>query len=459
MTDVEREVRELLQRKADDAWSPPGAPPHVVKRARRRQMFTASVGAIATVVVGVGGFLGVRGLLADREDTPADRPRVEGTVNGITVIYPEGWFLVDPVEAGIEAPPLGDELPHLVFWLSSYDPVPWAACPGLHTDAPREQLLMSIQELPLELGAGPAAAPWPADLAPLDVGNTEGVACYPGYEFLQASWSANGRSFEARAGIGPDAAEADRDALLEAFAGLRFAPSEGGPSKATIASGEAGDATWELVASRSAGRLVLELQWEEGQESGGYATGAFQVPDAADVELATHRFGEGESAGTVIFGVVSRDVARIIVEIPDGPPVEVQPIDIPDAIDSEVEAFVATVMATRGTVVPQDADGFALDHVGFVSRSGALPEPGDLSPLSDVFGTIVGYVVVGDDTDFGWSPPGPGLALPVEAYRDAARAPLVDVNQDVASWWDSRPGQGAPDDAFRDWWSAYPLTS
>jgi hypothetical protein len=322
---LDEELRDLLQRKADEPWPPPELSPRVLHRARRRQTLTAALAGATAVLVGAGSFLGARAILTGRESGLANTNRVTETVNGITITYPEAWFLVDPVEAGIEPPTLGNDLPRLVFFLSTYDPVRTeASCPGLTAEAPSEQLVMTIQELPLDLGGGPASAPWPMELEPLQTGDTADTACYPSWEFFHTSFTASNRSFEARVGFGPEVSPVDRDELLRSFADLAFQPLEGPAAQVVLARGPAADVTWQLVVYRY-GELQFSLDWQDqaGMSAGGTGISPNLVREAAYMELGQESFGPADRRETVLFGAIAESVARLQVAyegIPGGGP-------------------------------------------------------------------------------------------------------------------------------------------
>ena len=82
MSDIERELRQVMQRKAEEAWRPPSGTQAVVERARRRQRgFGVLVGALA-VVVALGGITASRSLLPDRNIAPSKPAPTEVVVPG-----------------------------------------------------------------------------------------------------------------------------------------------------------------------------------------------------------------------------------------------------------------------------------------------------------------------------------------------------------------------------------------
>jgi hypothetical protein len=176
-----------------------------------------------------------------------------------------------------------------------------------------------VQEMPLAL-SGEGSQPWPIPLQTMDVGTTEPGGCYGGWTFMRASWTASGRSFEARVGFATDTSPADRTALVEAYASMTFAPGSVSPQdEVELATGvtESG-ATWSLTASRT-GDLCWGLEVESansGSGSGGCDDGQGSGKPSL---IAVHL----DPATTVIAGVVpgggDLTIEIDILDSPDGP--------------------------------------------------------------------------------------------------------------------------------------------
>src|SRR5918995_882530 len=266
MNDLERELRNALDREAGDAPAPHDAGA-AVRRTLRRQVWMiagSAIAAAALIAIAVVGF----GAVNDESGEAVPASTTE-EMNGITITFPDRWTLIDPDAAGLNGPEDPDptpDIPRLVLALAPFDPGELFACPGMAEDVPHT-FLMTIQEGPLAL-SGDAARPWPVELEPLNVGTSES-GCYPGWEFLHAGWTAEGRTFEARVGFAPDVTDADRDALFKAFATMTFSPGESGTAAVVLENGEIGGETWELIATRETGGggLVLSLETED-QASG-----------------------------------------------------------------------------------------------------------------------------------------------------------------------------------------------
>ncbi len=67
MSDVERELREMLRNKADEVLIDTDLPKTVLKRSRRRRAATMALGSALGVLVVAGGFFGARAMLANNE--------------------------------------------------------------------------------------------------------------------------------------------------------------------------------------------------------------------------------------------------------------------------------------------------------------------------------------------------------------------------------------------------------
>src|SRR5688500_12700240 len=184
MNDLEREIRELLDEEVRSA-----PPPHerigALRRTRLRQGAMIAGGALAAVTLVAGSLAGLRAIDRAERSIFVDQPTVITSVNGITMSHPEGWYVVDPDEAGLNGPNTTPDVPKLILAVAPFDPGELFACPGMAQGTPH-QFLMTVQEEPLALSGG-AAAPWPVELEPLEVGAAES-GCYPGWEFLRAGW-------------------------------------------------------------------------------------------------------------------------------------------------------------------------------------------------------------------------------------------------------------------------------
>ncbi|HYZ13289.1 MAG TPA: hypothetical protein VFA08_06735 [Actinomycetota bacterium] len=374
MNDLERELRNALDREAGDAPAPHDAGA-AVRRTRRRQVgmiagsVIAAAALIAIAVVGFGALSGESG-----EVVPASTTE---EMNGIRITFPDRWTLIDPDVAGLNGSDPGNpdplpQLPRIVLALAPFDPGQLFGCPGMaEGDSPT--FLMTIQEEPRAL-TGDGARLWPVELEPLDVGTDES-ACYPGWEFLHAGWTAEGRTFEARVGFSPDVTDADRDALFRAFATMTFSPGKSGPAAAVLETGEIGGETWQLIASRDDSGLSLSVETDDmGSGIHGF------TPESTELQFAEIVVGGGPGARTLVFGAVPPGTAAI--DCPHA--TAVRTFDVPDEIDDRFEAFIVVLDVGREAELNAvDADGNVIASGRTGSDRGEPVESPSDEPASD----------------------------------------------------------------------------
>ena len=193
MNDLERDLREVFQEDARHVPAPATAPEGLRRSARRRQAVFGGAVALAGLAVVAGIVVGATTLLSQESGPqPAAVPKTTGTMNGITITYPEPWHLIDPDTAALNgSPTMGESpLPRIVLALAPTEKPETFGCPGRANPDEASPLLMTVQEEPRAL-SGPASAPWPVELQPMNVGASES-ACYPDWEFMRAGWTASG---------------------------------------------------------------------------------------------------------------------------------------------------------------------------------------------------------------------------------------------------------------------------
>src|ERR687891_384828 len=101
MNDLERELRNALDRAAGDAPAPYDAGA-AIRRTRRRQVGMIAGSVIATaalIAIAVVGF----GALNDESGEIVPASTTE-EMNGITITFPDEWTLIDPDAAGFNGP-------------------------------------------------------------------------------------------------------------------------------------------------------------------------------------------------------------------------------------------------------------------------------------------------------------------------------------------------------------------
>jgi hypothetical protein len=380
VNDLERDLRDVLDEDARRVPMPTSAPEGLRRSARRRQAAFVGLTGLAGAAVVAGIVAGATSLLSLQTgpEPAVQGPTTTGTLNGITIAYPGGWHLIDPDTAGLNGSPMMGEspLPRIVLALAPTEAPETFGCPGRAGDGEAAPLLITVQEEPL----APGVPAWPAELEPLNIDASES-ACYPGWEFLRAGWTASGRTFEARVGLAPEASDDERDALFTAFASMTFEPSSGAASSVVLTQGTTGGEDWQLVASRAKGGLSIEIV----AETTGTGMGA---PDetSTGLQASSVRFGSGPQAERVVFGVVPEEVARVEASSPS---VSAGVLDVPSEIAQHLNAF-ALVVDPSGPVqlTGYDASGQA---VATGSAGGSAQAPSPAGPaLED--GRHFGYV-------------------------------------------------------------------
>jgi hypothetical protein len=380
VNDLERDLREVLHEDARSVPTPISAPEGLRRSVRRRQaVFGGLVGlsALAIVAAVVAGSM----LLPVRSSRPAgEGPVTTGTLNGITITYPQAWSLIDPDKAGLNGSASMAEvpLPRIMLALAPTDPGETFGCPGRAGDA--ATFLMTIQEDPLALD-GPSSEPWPVELRAMTVDASES-ACYPEWDFLRAGWTAAGRTFEARVGFASAATMDERDAVLAAFESMSFAASSDRVTAATLTTGTAGGQEWSLIATRQSDGLTLSLQGA----SSGSGTGGFDR-SSQDLQVSSHAFGDGADRELVVFGVVPEGAVRVEASSADGSVTSTDVLDVPNEIDPDLNAFALVVAPGPVELLGYDASGKVVAH-GSVRGAEPTPFPGAL--LED--GRHFGYV-------------------------------------------------------------------
>jgi hypothetical protein len=382
VNDLERDLREVLDEDARRVPTPISAPDGLRRSARRRQALFGGAVALAGLAVVAGIVAGATTLLSleNGPEPAAIGPQTTGTLNGITITYPQSWHLIDPDTAGLNgSPTMGESpLPRIVLALAPTDPGATFGCPGMAGGA--AAFVMTVQEEPLVLD-GASSQPWPVQLRAMTVDASES-ACYPGWDFLRAGWSAAGRTFEARVGFAPAATTDERDALSSAFASMSFAASGRGVVAAVLGHGIAGGEPWTLTAQRTEGRLSLSLETET---LGGGSS--FASPATSKLQPASTVLGQGSDRRLVAFGAIPIDVVRVEATAADGSVVSGEVFDVPDELDPDSNAFALVVAPGPVELLGYDASGEVVAH-GTVDAAVPAPFPG--ASLQD--GRHFGYV-------------------------------------------------------------------
>jgi hypothetical protein len=385
VNDLERDLRQVFDEDARHIPTPTSAPEGLRRSARRRQVVFGGAVALAALAVVAGIVAGATTLvsLQNGPQPAAQGPTTTGTMNGITITYPEAWHLIDPDAAALNgSPTMGESpLPRIVLALAPTQAPETFGCPGLAADGEAAPLLMTVQEEPLAVD-GPSAAPWPAGLEPMNVDASES-GCYPGWEFQRAGWTASGRTFEARVGIAPEVSDELRDLLFAAFSSMTFQRSGSTATSVALAHGTAGGEDWQLVASRAKDGLSIQIV---GETTG---TGMGAPDDAGTDLLASDTvFGSGSQAERLVFGVVPDGVVRVEASTAGSATISADVLDVPSEIAQHLNAFVLVVDPSGPVqLTGYDASGQVV-AIGTVGGSASAPTPA--ATLED--GRHFGYV-------------------------------------------------------------------
>ena len=382
MNDLERDLRGVLDEDARRVPTPASAPEGLRRSARRRQALFGGAVALTGLALVAGIVVGATTLLSMESgpEPAALGPPTTGTLNGITITYPQSWHLIDPDTAGLNGSPMMGEspLPRIILALAPTDPGATFGCPGMAGGA--ATFVMTVQEEPLALD-GASSQPWPVELRAMTVDASES-ACYPGWDFLRAGWTAAGRTFEARVGIAPAATTDERDALSSAFASMSFAASGRGVTAAVLGDGIAGGEPWTLFAQRTKGGLSLSL---ESETIGGGSS--FVSPATSELQPASTVLGQGSNRQLVAFGAIAIDVVRVEATAADGSVVSAEVFDIPDELDPDSNAFALVAPPGRVVVRGYDSSG---QVVARGTAGSSQPSPSVDAALED--GRHFGYV-------------------------------------------------------------------
>jgi hypothetical protein len=228
MSDLDQELRELLETKARDGVVPPKPEPRVLKRARRRQVGTVVAALVGTAVIVVASVVGLQALM--RTDpitpTPADVPILPDAPEGFravalplaSVTYPHDWFLVatgdDPAEPGP------------ILQLTNFDPglAELRCVSGTDRIATDSVLLRVSTGTEMAYEETLPASEWPVELATPPEPGPFPAACGDGIEKLFAKWtSPSGLVYTAHAILGSEVRAEDREAVLRTFDSLSVA--------------------------------------------------------------------------------------------------------------------------------------------------------------------------------------------------------------------------------------------
>jgi hypothetical protein len=148
VNDLERDLRDVLDEEARRVPTPTSAPDGLRRSARRRQVVFGGAVALAGLAVVAGIVAGATSLVSVQSgpEPAAQDPTTTGTMNGITITYPQAWQLIDPDSAALNgSPTMGESpLPRIVLALAPTQAPETFACPGQAAEGDAAPLLMTV---------------------------------------------------------------------------------------------------------------------------------------------------------------------------------------------------------------------------------------------------------------------------------------------------------------------------
>ena len=419
MNDVERELRDMLERKAGSVGGvAPRLPEAVRKRGRRRQAGTAAIGAFTVAAVALVSFAGLRAIdLGDADGgVPANDPwsgyevfERTATIENFTITSPSDWYLVnqwplarmsartDSVvasgECDLTIPPDGGD-PRKDCDLSPADiptvntapaPILMFASndPGLgHSPCATGDLQLSGDDAVLEVAIDPGvidareageptskAQAWPVTF---DESATASGPCGVGH---YARFEHGVYPYLAFAAFGPGATDEDRRILFDTFSSMQIADLAGytAPSSQTpgyvIAGGENAAGPWRLeLREQSNAEFITNVQLDlvAAEGRGVQAGGPFVVYEEQPIEQA---------GGDPTFGAVSKEADRVELRSEGGPPpVGASIVPLPPSMPFDFDLFFGSYDAdTPATAIALDANGQPLTTASILDEVTHLP--------------------------------------------------------------------------------------
>jgi hypothetical protein len=357
---LEERLRESMERQAANLPVPAAAPPGVVRRARRRQVLLGVVGGVATVLVVVASFLGVRELWVGTGQRVGGYETETSTVNGVTVSYPVGWHFENTLGQSRGS--------GMLFILGNYTP------PGSFLFVPDNRVcrptaaLLAVQETITNGGVLPPA--WPVELRPNPASPAKNCGAAD-----TVRWMAHGRLFQAYVLFGREVSARDHAALEDAFSSMEFGPAtehiQGGGGLGTVgtvvARGTTAGRDWTVSVEGSGRNLTVSAE----TDGRGVGMGLAQGPTGQRAALwaTVMRLGSGPGVPRLVFGLASARVSSVHADATH----EIATLyQIPG--DTRVQVFVLPMrfIATNATLIAEDESGKRLA----TQRIGPdLPEP------------------------------------------------------------------------------------
>jgi len=426
MNDVERELRTMFVRREQDTADPaPRTPARLIRRTRMRQALVVATSIATVVVVAIGSLAVIRAVSEGDDDVrPAnlqvvlpDAPPGFSTaaLPYASIAYPDGWYLLDTsplVAYGIAQP--SAFLTGPVLQLANFDPdLPHSPRCMVDPDAlPAGGVLLTVGVMTAEEAAisNQPSGPWPIELQPLP--SNQDPVCVGGPRPRIAVWTApNGLIYWANAGQGPDASEADVEAMERAFASLVF-PATAEPQMSQMAAFQSQGTPRVILGSERIGSglatIVAYVELNKalvvgvsGSNGGDCCSGSAILPHSGSTVEPITTSTMLTRDGTLVYGVISPEVAEAELVTSNGEALPVSIADLPPSMGYEDRVIwgVAPGADDRATIVGYDADGNPIgDPIlpagpGVTIATGEDPEGGAwelyLEPTSE--GTGLGF--------------------------------------------------------------------
>lgn len=387
MDELDRDLRTLDSIDAPDLWRDiarrsPRPPVRLPSPGRRTVIAVFSLG-LSVIVLAWAAIVLTGSSLRDRPIAPAPISVRTVTVLGVTVTSPPSWTLVDlwplahsiatwpdPVGSKIDLPPdIRDRGGLPVLQVSNHDLGLTSACTG--TTPAGDEAVLYVAENGGPWLVNPDGSPkWSHELTQGDGPCGEGM-----YAYREATSGNSTFPYLVYAGFGSGVSAADRQAVLDAFASLEFAPVELLPPVETtpgyVLDGLQLGENEYTVEARSASGGGVDIALVNGFQPEVEPVSLAGVGRPGDPVLASSFSGLVKLASPeswpglpptnvahAVFGVVSDRVATVQIHLPSAGTFEPPILAIPSSLGTSFSAFdIQVPPVTGGTVVALDAEG------------------------------------------------------------------------------------------------------